>query len=128
MPIWEFHLVDGNGMVFGQTVVTEGANEADAASAAFAAVDGHPGLALTRPGKAVPPDVEARWREVLGDADTPGIFSDAGRLALYARGIPDPSAHLSTRQGKRGFRIGLAIGLGAVVLIAFVAITILSHP
>ena len=88
MTLWEFPLHYDDGTVVGQTVLAEGTNEADAGAAAVVAVSGHPGLALSRPGRVVPPEVETKWREIYGDA-FPGIVSDAGRLALYARGIAD---------------------------------------
>jgi hypothetical protein len=90
MTLWEFVLEFDDGTVIGQTVHAEGMNEADATAAAVIAVGGSLDLVILRPGKVVPPEIEMKWREVYGDA-FPGIVSDAGRLALYARGIIDPS-------------------------------------
>jgi hypothetical protein len=101
MALWEFALaLDGERL--GQTALAEGADEATAASSAARAVAEHPALILQRPGWTVAADVEARWREVCGDA-FPIVASDIGRLALYARGLPDPSRapHAGVRAGVR---------------------------
>ena len=91
MAVWEFALAfDDGGVRLGQTVVADGADEPTAAQSAASVVAEHPGLVLQRPGLAVAADVEARWREVCGDR-FPAVMSDTGRLALYARGLPDPS-------------------------------------
>lgn len=86
MSLWEFPLVDGDGNVVGQTILAEGATEiAAAASAGELLSDSSGGATLARPGTVVPPDADPRWREVGGGV-FPIVVSDAGRLALYARG------------------------------------------
>ncbi len=85
MTVWEFQLQYADGTVVAQTVVAEAATEPDAFASAQACVNAIPRVRCARPGKAAPPDIEARWREVLRDV-FPDVVSDAGRLALYARG------------------------------------------
>jgi hypothetical protein len=86
MSLWEFPLTADDGSVISQTIVAEGATEPAAAeSAARLLADSAGGATLARPGTIVPPDADPRWREV-GDGVFPIVVSDAGRLALYARG------------------------------------------
>jgi len=82
--LWEFRLRYSDGTQVEQTVIAEGADETSAADSATTVIADHPGVALARPGRKSPPEVEARWREVFGD-DLPGVVSDTGRMALYAR-------------------------------------------
>jgi len=129
MPLWEFPLESDDGTAFGSTIVAEGANQAEAEAMARGAISGRTGLVLSRPSEVVSADVEARWREVLGDA-SPGIVSDSGRLARYARGIKDPSRANppvadpvlpSSRRLRLGVVLGLAVaGLLALLLLALV--------
>ncbi len=89
MTLWAFSIACDDGTIVEQTVLAEGAGEADAAVSALTAINDQSGLGLSRPGTELPSDVEGRWREVFGTA-FPGIVSNAGRLALYARGDTDP--------------------------------------
>ncbi len=89
MGLWEFHLQFDDGSVVEQTVVAEGASEQAAAGSASSVIADLPGVALARPGVAAAPEVEARWREML--EQLPGVVSDSGRLARYARGVPQSS-------------------------------------
>jgi hypothetical protein len=86
MSLWEFRLRSGNETV-GQTVISEGDTEADAAAASATLISGKPDVTLSRPGEKAAPDVEARWREVVGGV-LPTVVSDTGRFARYARGLP----------------------------------------
>ena len=88
MALWEFALEFDDGTALGQTALAEGADETEAADSAALAAARHSCLVVKRPGQTVPLDVEARWRELYGDA-FPEIVPDTGRLALYARGIPN---------------------------------------
>ena len=87
MTLWEFSLAFDDGTALGQTALAEGASEAEAALSAAELPARHPGVVIKRPGHLVPSEVEARWRELYGDA-FPEIAPDTGRFALYARGKP----------------------------------------
>ena len=89
MPLWTFSLEAHGGAVVDQTVVAKGADETMAAASAMIVLDGHAGVALARPGRMAPPDAALRWAEACGDA-FPAVLSNAGRLALYARGVAEP--------------------------------------
>jgi hypothetical protein len=90
MTLWEFHLEYDDGTLTEQTVLAEGEDEDSAMTSAASLIDLQSGVVLSRPGKIVLPEIETRWREIYGDA-FPGIVSDTGRLALYARGITKSS-------------------------------------
>ncbi len=86
MALWEFSLICDDGTVIEQTVVAEGQDEAAAAGAAVVLIGDHAGVRLSRPGGMASPEVETRWRDVLGET-LPALVSNAGRMARYARGI-----------------------------------------
>ena len=86
MALWEFALTYGGGTVLGQAVLAEGFDEATAAISAAVRVAEHEGLVLSRPGKALAADVEARWREVYGDSAFPEIVPENTRMSRHARG------------------------------------------
>lgn len=83
--MWEFALAFADGVIIGQTVLAEGAGEAEAAASALRETSQHQGLAIVRPGAVVAPEVEARWREIYGNEAFPQIVQTVGRLASYAR-------------------------------------------
>jgi len=85
MSVWEFRLRVEGGDEVDQTIVAEGADESAAADSAATLLGDQPYVALVRPGRTASAEVEARWREVFDDA-FPGLVSDAGRFAQYARG------------------------------------------
>lgn len=90
MSLWEFPLIGHGGEVFEQTVVAEGATEPAAAELVTRFLAESRRVAtLARPGTVVPSDADLRWREV-GAGALPIVVSDAGRLALYARGKGRP--------------------------------------
>ena len=89
MSLWEFAVTAADGKVVEQTVVAQGADEPEAAASALAAVDRQAGAAISRPGRVMAPGVEARWREVCEEGAFPLVVSNSGRLALYARRVPD---------------------------------------
>ena len=91
MALWEFSFGYGDGMVAGQTAIAEGTTEDDAAASADKLLAGDAGVILSRPGKVVPPEIEKRWREI-NEAAFPIVVCDTGRLALYARGIAEPTS------------------------------------
>ena len=90
MALWEYSITWQDGTVLGQTLLAEGADEAEAAASAISAASEHSCRVVPGPGHPVPADVEARWREIHG-GNFPQIVSDRGRLAHYARGVRDPS-------------------------------------
>jgi hypothetical protein len=89
MTLWEFSLECDDATAPGQTVITEGTTEVDAVVNADILLTHHVGAILLRPGRVVPLEIEKRWREV--SEAFPIVVSDTGRLALYARGIADPT-------------------------------------
>ena len=89
MTLWEFSFGYDDGTIVPTTIIAEGITEVDAAASADTLFADRADVIVSRPGRVVPPEVEKRWREVCGSF--PAVMSDAGRLALYARGIKNPA-------------------------------------
>ena len=120
MPLWEFPLESDDGTAFAQTVVAEGVSQAEAEAMARRAISDHSGVTLSRPSQVLSAEIEARWREVLGDS-LPGIVSDSGRLALYARGTKDPSRPNPPELPPKW---RLPLGIVVVALLAFLLLAL----
>jgi hypothetical protein len=91
MTLWEFSFGYDDGTIVPTTIIAEGITEVDAASSAQTLFADRADVIVSRPGRVVPPEVEKRWREVADGGCFPAVMSDAGRLALYARGIANPA-------------------------------------
>ena len=85
MSVWEFSYAIQDGTVVDGTLIAEAETEWEAAASAATLIADKPDVSLSRPGIKAPPEVEARWREVV---DFPTVVSNAGRFARYARGLP----------------------------------------
>jgi hypothetical protein len=85
--LWEFSLICSDGAVADQTAIAQGASESEAAASALEAIRSESGAMISRPGRAVSSELEAKWREICDSDAFPVVVSNSGRFARYVRGI-----------------------------------------